>query len=479
MSMTNTSCESLAKWLARKLQPIQDHFGQFCIQDCFTFVNLLRGENCSSLYTSPPMMVSYDVSSLFTNVPVLETIDIITRTVEEKPLLCPISPRLLREILTICTTNVQFSFDKTFWRQVDGVAMGSPLGCLFANVFMGHIENKIKSDIKSHCLLYTRYVDDTFVLVKDKKSAFDFLHILNNIHSCLAFTYELEADNFLPFLDVGVHKRLDGGFSTSVFRKPTFSGVYLNFNSFAPLSFKKGLVRSLYIRACRICSVEHLQSEFDFLRRALQINSYPEYFINKHMVTSFTPSASIPSVEKKSVFLQLPFYGDGPAARLRKALSALSSRTFFAAKPIIIFKTTPLPVRSPKDSLPTSMMSSVIYSFHCGCRSASYVGRTSRSLETRKREHIPRWLELGQHIDAVRVLSPITCYNVTIALLPHEKTSKYWLEAATHSICESSKLFSLSVTSPAFADKKITSLTCDCPGDVMTKCHLPPFKCVP
>ena len=108
------------------------------------------------------------------------------------------------------------------------------------------------------------------------------------------------------------------------------------------------------------------------------------------------PHSSVPSAEKKPVYLRLPFYGDGPSARVRRALNAATSRVFFAAKPIITFSTTKIPVASPKDRLPASSMSSVIYSFRCGCRTASYIGRTSRTLAVRAREHIPKWLEMGR-----------------------------------------------------------------------------------
>ena len=399
MSMTNTAYEPLSKWLAQKLQPIEAYFSEYCIKDSFSFVDVLRGVNTHSTFpapSSPTVMVSYDVSSLFTNVPVFETIDIIIRAVEEQPHLCGISPSLLRELLTLCTTNVQFRFNDVFWRQIDGVAMGSPLSCLFANVFMGHIEQTMHDQIKSHCSLYLRYVDDTFALVNDEQHAHEFLRVLNDAHPCLHFTYDLELSNFLPFLDVGVHKQSDGTFSTTIYRKQTFNGVYLNYHSFAPLSFKKGLVRTLFIRACRICSPEHLQCEFDFLFHALQLNSYPEYFINRHKVTSYVPNNSVSTAEKKPVYIRLPFYGDGPTARLRRALTTATKRMFFAAQPVITFSTTKLPVASPKDRLPTASMSSVIYSFRCGCRTASYIGRTSRTLAVRAREHIPKWLEMGR-----------------------------------------------------------------------------------
>ena len=41
------------------------------------------------------------------------------------------------------TGGVEFSFDDVMYRQVDGVAMGSPLGPLLANVFVGYCESLI------------------------------------------------------------------------------------------------------------------------------------------------------------------------------------------------------------------------------------------------------------------------------------------------------------------------------------------------
>ena len=95
------------------------------------------------------------------------------------------------------------------------------------------------------------------------------------------------------------------------------------------------------------------------------------------------------------VFIRLPFYGDSAASRLRQRLSATVCKVFYAAKPVTLFSTTPIPVASPKDRLPTASQSSVIYAFNCDCGAAAYVGRTARSLRVRSKEHIPRWLERG------------------------------------------------------------------------------------
>ena len=64
---------------------------------------------------------------------------------------------------------------------------------------------------------------------------------------------EKEQGNKLPFLDVLV-TRTEQGFRSSVYRKPTFTGQNLNFNSHHPYTVKKGIVRCLQPRAKTISS---------------------------------------------------------------------------------------------------------------------------------------------------------------------------------------------------------------------------------
>ena len=78
--------------------------------------------------------------------------------------------------------------------QPDGVAMGSPLGPLMANVFMCHLEEKLTlNGLKPQ--LYNRYVDDT----PSADAAADFLSTLNGLHPSLTFMMELPVDNKIPF----------------------------------------------------------------------------------------------------------------------------------------------------------------------------------------------------------------------------------------------------------------------------------------
>ena len=75
----------------------------------------------------------------------------------------------------------------------------------------------------------------------------------NTVRQPSAEEMNLVSDRF-AFLDVLINRDTDGTLSTSVYRKPTFSGLYMKYDSFIPLQFKKCLVFGLLMRAWRICS---------------------------------------------------------------------------------------------------------------------------------------------------------------------------------------------------------------------------------
>ena len=87
-------------------------------------------------------MISFDVVSLFTNVPLNRTIDIILRKVyDEKLIRTKIKREDIKELLLLCTQGVPFTYET--YLQIDGVMLGSPLGALFANIFMCELENTV------------------------------------------------------------------------------------------------------------------------------------------------------------------------------------------------------------------------------------------------------------------------------------------------------------------------------------------------
>ena len=74
-----------------------------------------------------------------------------------------------------------------------------------------------------------------------------------------------EKDNKLPFLDVLVERR-SFAFVTSIHTKPTFPGLYLSWDAFAPKSRKVNLIKCLSFRAVKICSDNKIKANLNRLK---------------------------------------------------------------------------------------------------------------------------------------------------------------------------------------------------------------------
>ena len=150
-----------------------------------------------------------------------------------------------------------FMCNDKLYKQVDGVAMGSPLGPRIANFFLAHLETVLlKNKSKSSPALYLRYVDDIFAVFEDERDCSEFLNLLNEQHSNIAFTVEKSIIS-LPLLDTEITIR-EGNLESSVWRKPTHTGLLLNYHAVCPLKWKSGLITCLLNRAKTTCSTESL-----------------------------------------------------------------------------------------------------------------------------------------------------------------------------------------------------------------------------
>jgi len=129
----------------------------------------------------------------------------------------------LIELLTIATNDQLFQFNGDLYEQMDGVAMGSPLGPPLANTFTCSIEEKLTHDNKLSNF-YRRYVDDTCALAPDLTAATDVLSVLNNAHPAIQFTMETAVNNNLPFAGMVITKT-DNHLNTSVYRQKTNKGL--------------------------------------------------------------------------------------------------------------------------------------------------------------------------------------------------------------------------------------------------------------
>ena len=247
------------------------------------FIDIVRSQEPKGF------LASLDVENLFTNVPVKTTTDIILDLVynhEELPPPPGLSRGILEKMLRICTTECPFTSPSGhLYQQIDGVAMGSPLGVLYANTYMCHVEAKALQSVPVKPYVYRRYVDDIYLQVEDE-SVITSLKEQLEAHSVLNFTQERENNGKLHYLDVDIEAK-DGKYITKVYRKPTDSGKCMNARSQCPDRYRRGVIRTYVRRAIRTCSNWELVSqELDRVKQILVNNNYSCTEIDEEIMTA-------------------------------------------------------------------------------------------------------------------------------------------------------------------------------------------------
>ena len=274
LSAIGTPTYKLAKFLVPILDPLTTN--EYTIKDSFTFAEELQS------FDSKLVMASFDIESLFTNIPLQETIDLCVENLfQDRTHVDNLSKNSFRELLTRTMSESLILFDQEFYKQHDGVAMSSPLGPTLANVFLCYHEKiwlqNCPSEFKP--VVCRRYVDDTFLRFRLKHHIEKFRNYLNGQHKNIKFTSETENENSISFLDIKI-TRENNKFMTSVYRKPTFSGVFPNFESFIPKSYKYNLLFTLLHRAFKLCSnFERFHQEIDKLKTIFENNDYPKVLL--------------------------------------------------------------------------------------------------------------------------------------------------------------------------------------------------------
>ena len=382
-------------------------------------------------------MASLDVDSLFTNIPLEETIDIVTNGVYgTKRKVKGLWKQDFKDLLRISTQGTVFYFDGSYYRQIDGVAMGSPLGPALANAFLCHHEASWLDDcpLSYAPVFYARYVDDIFVLLRSAEHVHQLATYLSSKHTNINFTFEVEENETLPFLDVKVFRDVDC-FTTSIHRKATFSGVFTNYSAFIPIEYKRGLIATLLHRAYMVnSSLSGLHDEITRLKEILKKNGYPENFLDRCILKFFNKvyetKPTVTTVPKKEVRIILPFLGSSSLS-VKNSLKKLYREILPFCSLQIVFKTgNKLSSHFKfKDSLPGTLRSGVVYQFKCAKCNLSYVGSTWRFWERRLQEHLHISALTGKPLSGGQIYAP----------MQHARTCQYHLKRDDFSIIGSEK----------------------------------------
>lgn len=221
----------LASFLSELLAPLINKSESY-IKNSHHFTQFIKDQRLDN----NDVLVSFHVVSLFTKVPIGDALELVRHK----------SSNEIASLVEFFLRSTFFSFQNVIYEQVDGVAMGSPLSPIIANLYMEHFEEMALHSFPLKPKWWKQYVDDTNICWPHGLDKLEEFHShLNSLNPCISFTKEIESDNQLPFLDVLLLKKSNGSIGHKVYCKATHTDLYLHSSSHHHPSQKFGVLKTL------------------------------------------------------------------------------------------------------------------------------------------------------------------------------------------------------------------------------------------
>ena len=218
----------ICKVLTDIINPL-DEKGESFIKDTYHFKEMLAGVEIEE----GDIIGSLDIVGMFPNITVKKTLEVVNEGLlndETLGLRTDWKPEDISKLLEISVETFFKTLDGKIYFQRDGLPIGKSISKPMAGIYMHWFEKNYVfnegSRFKDNIVFWKRQMDDIFFVWRGKKEDLEFfVWILNGVDNKVQFTLEMEKDNYLPFLDVGIMK-VEGKLVTKVYRKPTHTAVH-------------------------------------------------------------------------------------------------------------------------------------------------------------------------------------------------------------------------------------------------------------
>jgi hypothetical protein len=111
----------------------------------------------------------FDVCNLFPSIPRKEAVKVLQERLERDSKLIDrtmLTVEKIIELVELCVNSTYFQLGEDFYTQDEGLAKGSPLSPILADLFMEELEQKGLSTYNNGPRVWWRYVEDVFLIWK-------------------------------------------------------------------------------------------------------------------------------------------------------------------------------------------------------------------------------------------------------------------------------------------------------------------------
>ena len=330
-------------------------------------------------------LISYDVCQLYTNVPLEESIEMAAVRLFQETDEVPVDINTFMKLCKLACSNILIETSNGFIRQVDGLAMGIQCAPQLANIWLAALDKEIQNESR----LYCRYMDDVITIINTQYSTSNLARI-NKLHPNLTFTSELENEKGeLPFLDMLLIHKQDGKIDTQWYRKPTDTGLVLNFHALAPFKYKKSVIINMVHRVNNATNNwENFHRGIEEAKEILRNNHYPPE-IYEDIIRTTIEKIVLKTKKKppdKDDFRKMFFINYRGTITDHFIRSLYNTKA--PIKPIITLKKVKQVLPPLKVGTDKSLSSNIVYDYNCShCKEVSYTGMTERHFKVRISEH--------------------------------------------------------------------------------------------
>ena len=203
VSFDNSSTYAISGCLAKILSPVVRNT-DYTVKNSCEFEDFIRDKTLNACEE----LVSFDVVSLFAKIPVDLAVKVAEERLREDASLGQRTSLPVEDIihlLSFCLETTLFAYNDTYYQQVFGTAMGSPVSAVIANMVMEDVEQRALATSPVKPFFWKRYVDDVISAVFGIEAERLLSHF-NSVEPSIQSTLERDKDRHLPFLDLNVSR---------------------------------------------------------------------------------------------------------------------------------------------------------------------------------------------------------------------------------------------------------------------------------